>query len=185
MQEGLEEHHGLPQAGVEIVMDGIEGFPIAFRVRRLAVGESLHRGVETAIQFIDKIGEGGNLVKELGFSGEEDLAEEVIEPRDPLAPGILKILRGQRGKIGSGAKMLGVFEHRVEQRAKREGEPLTEGGGNRKYLISLGVSTMAAHAKGFVQTYTEHGVGSFQTVHGIQIGIRLFASEGKSPILRH
>jgi hypothetical protein len=185
MEKGLKEDNRLAQAGVQIIMDSVEGLPLALWVQGLAVGESCHGGVETAIQFIDEIGEGRDLVKELGFAGEQDLAEEVIEASDALALGILKILRGERGEIGSRTKMLGVFEHGAEQGVERKGESLTKGRGNREELVSLGVAATAAHAEGFIQTYTEHGVGYFKMVDGIQIGVRLIASEGKAPILRH
>ena len=132
MEKGLKEDDSLAEAGVEIVVDGVKCFPLTVRMERLAPGELLDRGLETSSQFIDKIGEDRNLVKELGFAREKDFAEKVIEASDALAPGILKIFGGERGEIGSGAKMLGVFQHGVEHRVKRMGQPLTKSRGNRE-----------------------------------------------------
>ena len=111
MEKGLKENDTLPEAGIEIIVYGVKRFPLAVRVKRQPAGEFFHGSAEIAVQFIDKFSEGSNLVKKLGFTREQDLAEQVIESSDALAPGTLEILRNERGKVGSGTKMLGVFQH--------------------------------------------------------------------------
>jgi len=185
MKKGLKEDDRLAQAGIEIVVDGVQKLPIAIRLKGLTGGELFHRGLEAVIQLLDKIGEGRDLVKELRFTREEDFAEEVIEPSDALALGILKVFRGERDEIRSSAKVLGVFEHGTEYGTQRVGQSFTKSRSNGENLISLGTAATAAHAEGFIQAYTEHGVGGLKTPDAVQISMRFIAPERKSPILRH
>ena len=185
MEKRLEEDDGLAQAGIEIVVDRVKQFPIVLRLNGLAAGKFFHGGLEGGMELIDKIGEGRDFVKELGFAREENPAEEIIEASDALTPGVLKILRVERGEIGSGAKMLGVLEHGMKQGMKRVGQPLTKSRSNTENLIGLGIATATAHAERFIQAYTEHGIGSFETVDVVYISVGLITLERNAPILRH
>jgi hypothetical protein len=182
MEKRLEEHNGLAQAGIEIVMNRVQHLPIKFRLQGLAAGEFFHGVVETAIQSFDKVGEHRDFVKELGFAGKQDFAEKIIEARDALTSRILKILRRERGEIGSGAKVLGVLEHGVQYGEQRVGQSLTKRGRNGENLIGFESVPTAAHAEGFIQSYAKHGIGSLKTPDGGQIRVSLITTERKSPI---
>ena len=65
VQERFKEDDGLAKAGIEIIVDGVEEFPIAWRVKRVPAGESLYGGGKGGIQFLDQIGEDRVFVKEL------------------------------------------------------------------------------------------------------------------------
>ena len=114
MEKRLEKHYGLAEAGVEVIVDGVEQFPFAFRVKGFATCEFFGGGRKTGIEFIDQIGERGNFVQKLGFAGKEHFAQEVVETSHTLAAGILEVCGVERSQIGGGAEMLGVLEHGVE-----------------------------------------------------------------------
>src|SRR5271169_415879 len=108
MKKGLKEDDRLAQAGIQVVMDRVEHFPIAIRMKGIPGGQLFRGGLKAGIKFIDQIGEGGNLVNELRFARQKDSAEEIIEESHALTAGILKILCLERSEIGDSAKMLGV-----------------------------------------------------------------------------
>jgi len=115
VKEGLEENDALPQTGIQIVVRGIEDIPIAAGVQGVAGEDFLRSGLKVSSKLLDELREGGDFVDELRPSGKEHFTENIIETRDTLASGILKILGVQRSEVRRGAGMPRVQEHGAEQ----------------------------------------------------------------------
>ena len=64
-EEALEKDNGFPEAGVEVVVGGVEQVPLAFRLHGGRVVQ-LFRGIaEGFVEILDEFQEGGNFMKEL------------------------------------------------------------------------------------------------------------------------
>ncbi len=121
-------------------------------------------------------------MEKLGLAGEQDVVEKIVKKSDPLAAGILKILRVQRRETRSGAKMLGVFEHGLQQGLERACQALGKSGSQRKDLVSLGMAAPSAQFKRFVQRHTEHRIAGFKRVDALQIGAGFIPVERNAPV---
>ena len=161
VEKGLKQHHGFTEAGVQVVVDGVQQIPILIRTQGFAGCQFFRGRCEAGVQFFDEIGESGNLVCELGLTSQQDTAEEIVENSDTLAAGMLEVLGVEGREIGSEAKMLGVIEHRAQQAIHRKKKSVTESRSNGQNLICFGSAARAAHAESFVQIHTEHRVGGF------------------------
>ena len=144
-------------------MDGVEEFPFALRLKSLASRKILRGGLKAVVQFLHEFSERADFVQELSFSGEENLAEEIIETGRTLASGILKIPGTERGEIGSGSKMLGMFQHGSKQRLKRMGEPLAKRRSHAEDLVCLRDTAVATQPERLVQIHAEHCVSRFKS----------------------
>jgi hypothetical protein len=111
MKKGLEDNHSFTKAGIQIVMDGIEQFPVAVGTEGITTGQVFSGGLEGGIKLLHKIRQRGELMRELGLAGKQDPAEHIIEEGNTLATRMLEILRVQRSQIGSNPKMFCVLEH--------------------------------------------------------------------------
>src|SRR5271156_142712 len=65
VQKGLEQDCRFTEAGVEVVVDGVEQFPIDIRLEGISTGEILGRGFKAGIQLVHQICQRGDLVGEL------------------------------------------------------------------------------------------------------------------------
>lgn len=175
VEKGLEEHHGFAEAGVQVVVDGVEQIPVLIRTEGSVGCQFFRGGCEAGVQFFDEIGESGNLVRELGFTSQEDAAEEIVEKSDTLAAGMLEVPGVERGEIGSDAKVLGVLEHRAQQALYRKGKSVAESRSNRENLICFGSAAGAAHGESFVKIHAEHGVRGFEALNAIDVKVGFVA----------
>jgi hypothetical protein len=62
VKKGLEKHDGFTQAGVQVVMNGVEQFPLAIVWEGVADGKFFSRGNEAGVELVDEIRENGDLV---------------------------------------------------------------------------------------------------------------------------
>jgi hypothetical protein len=175
VEKGLEKHHGFTEAGVQVVVDGVEQIPVLIRTGGSVGCQFLRGGCEAGVQFFDEIGESGHLVRELGLTSQEDAAEEIVEKSDTLAAGMLEVPGVERGEIRSGAKVLGVVEHRTQQALHRKGKSVAESRSNRENLICFGSAAGAAHTESFVKIHTEHGVSGFEALNAIDVKLGFVA----------
>lgn len=185
VEKRLEDNDGLAEAGVQVVMNGIEKFPLKVGADGIAGSQFIGGRLEAGVEFVDEIGERGDFVIKLRPAGEKNPAEKIVEQRDALAAGMLKIIGVERSKIRCDAEMFGMFEHHEKHGAERMGEPLTQGRRNRKDLVRLGDPAVLTQTKSFVESNTEHGVGGFEATNIIEVDFRFLALQGYTPILRH
>jgi len=91
VEKGLEQHHGLTQAGIQVVVDRIQQFPITVRMQGIPASQILRRRSEVRLKVFHEIGEGGDFIRELRFASEQNPAEKVVKERDTLAARVLEI----------------------------------------------------------------------------------------------
>jgi hypothetical protein len=175
VKKRLEEHHGFTEAGVQVVVDGVEQVPALIRAEGFVGCQFVRGRCETGIQFFDEIGESGNLVSELGLTSQEDAAEEIVEKSDTLAAGMPEVLGVERGEIGSDAKVFRMIEHRAQQAIHRKGKSVAESRSNRENLICFASAASAAHAESFVEIHAEHGVRGFEAPNAIDVKVGFVA----------
>ncbi len=185
VEKGLEDNDGFAEAGIQVVMNGIEKFPLKVGADGIAGSQFIGGRLKTGVEFVDEIGERGDFVIKLRPASEKDPAEKIVEQRDALAAGMLKIIGVERSKIRCNAEMFGMFEHHEQHGAERMSEPLAECWRNRKDLIRLGNPAVLAQTKSFVESNTEHGVGGLEATNIIEVDFRFLALQGYTPILRH
>ena len=114
VQEALKDDHGFAQGGIEVIVGGVEGFPILVGVGGSAFGQILDGGAKVRAEVFDELDEATEFVEELHFTGENDLAEEAVEQCDALAAGDKKIVRIEGLEVGDGTEMFGMSEHGAE-----------------------------------------------------------------------
>jgi len=114
VEKGLQQHDGLTEASVQIIVSRIEKFPVLIGVNGVAFGELIYSRIKALGEILDHSGQGRNFVEELGLPRQEDLAEETVEKRRALTLGILKISGIERYEVRCGAKVAGVLVHGSE-----------------------------------------------------------------------
>jgi hypothetical protein len=185
VKKGLEQDHGFAQAGIQVVVHGIQHIPLAIRVRGIAASEFRNGGLEAGMEIFDEIRERGDLIGELRLARKQNPAKQVVKQSDALTLGMLKILRIQRRDVRCDPEMFRMVRHHLQQRVKRLRQALTEGWRDGEHLVSLGTSSCTTESQGFVQIDAKHGIGCFQPTNATEISMRLIAVEGQAPILGH
>ena len=165
MEKGLKEDYGFPEASIQVIVHGVQQFPITLRLKGLAVGELLDSGLKTVVEFLDEFREGVDFAQELRFPCEEDLAKQVIETGHALTSRILEIPGVEGNQIRSDTKMLGMFQHGPQERLKRMSEPLTKCRGNTQKLVGFCEPSISAHTKRLVEIHAEHCICGFQSAN--------------------
>ena len=184
VEKRLEDDDGLAEAGIQVVMNGIEKFPRKVGAEGIAGSQFIGGRLKAGNEFVDEIGERGDFVIKLRPAGEKNPAEKIVEQRDALATGMLEIIGVQRSKIRRDAEMFGMFEHHEKHGAERISEALAQSRRNRKNLIGLENPAVLAQTKSFVESNTEHGVGGFEATNVVEVDFRFLALQGHTPILR-
>src|ERR1700730_1125506 len=88
-QETLEKHDGLAEAGIQVVVGGVEQFPFEFGLHGGRVAQLFRGAGEGFVQVLDELQKGRNLVKELRTLAEENTAADSVEAGGEAALGLL------------------------------------------------------------------------------------------------
>jgi hypothetical protein len=166
-QKALEKDDGFAEAGVEVVMRGIEQIPFALGLHGGGVVQLLHGITEGFVEILDEFQKGGDFVMKLRTMTEKNAAADSVEAGGAAALGLLKIFGIERTEIRDNAKMLGMNKHGAQKSQERIGESLAKSRSNGEDLMGFSKSAMTAKADGFIQIDAEHGVRCFKTVHGV------------------
>ncbi len=126
-QEGLEEHFGFAQTGVEIIVAGIESGPEGIGVGRKALGELRGGLAKFVAELLDQIVESADFLQELGAMREQNVIEQSIPPGGTLAFRAQEIGGVERGGVGDRAVVLCV----LGKGAEKSGERLHQAGTQR------------------------------------------------------
>jgi hypothetical protein len=184
-EEALEKDDRLAEAGIQVVMGGIEQVPFALRVDGEWVVQLFRGAGEGLVEILNQFEKSRDFMKKLRALAEEDAAADPIEAGGTAASGLLKILGIERTEIRDGAKVLGMSKHGAEKSQERVGKPLAKSRSHREGLMRFGEAAIAAKTNGFIQIDTKHGVGRFKSAQRVHVGFRFFSGERGSPILRH
>lgn len=76
MEERFEQDNGLAQAGVQVVMQRVQGKPGLTGVNRRSVPHFFQRRAKIFLQILDHLPKNVNLMEELGTLGEENPAKQ-------------------------------------------------------------------------------------------------------------
>lgn len=164
-------------------MAGVQGLPEGSGVGGEAFGEFGGSHGELAVQAFHHFAEGAELVQELGAVREQDAAEKRAGPRRSLAAQALKVRWVQRGSIGDGAVVFGMFAERAHERGKRLGETSTQSRGDADRLKGFCHVSAAMQFHSFIERYTEHGVSRFELLRISVKCLGLLVRQPSMPVL--
>ncbi|HKM66628.1 MAG TPA: hypothetical protein VJX70_05635 [Candidatus Acidoferrum sp.] len=114
MEEGFEENDGLAEAGVQVVVGGIQEVPFALGKEAIGVVDFRCGRGESFVEIFDELEEGGNFVEELRALAEKEAAANAIEAGGAATPGMLEIIRIEGREMGRDTEVLGVGVHRAQ-----------------------------------------------------------------------
>lgn len=168
-QEALQQNDGFAEARVEVVVRSIEQVPFALGLKQGWVVQFFRGVAETVVQMLDQLYQGRDFVKKLGTLAEKNSAADSVEAGGTAALGQLKIVGIQRAEIGNSAKVLGMPEHRAQQRQERDCESLAKCGSHRERLTGFPEPAMATKSERLIQIDTEHRVSCFKSAQSLHV----------------
>jgi hypothetical protein len=183
-QKALEKDDGFAEAGVEVVVRGIEQIPFPLGLHGGGVVQRSRGITEGFVEILDEFQKGGDFVMKLRTMTEKNAAADSVEAGRAPALGLLKIIGIERAQIGDDAKMFCMNKHGAQKSQQRIGESFAKSWSNRKGLMCLAEPADTAKSEGFVQIDTEHGVRRFKAAQRVEVRSGFLCGEWRSPILR-
>ena len=107
-EEALEKDDGFAEAGIEVVMGGVEQVPFAFGLQGGTVVQLFPGFAKGFAEILDEFQQGRDFMKKLRTLAEKNAAAYCIETRGAAALRLLKIFGIERTEIGDDAKMFGM-----------------------------------------------------------------------------
>jgi len=161
-QEGFEQNHGFPEAGIEVEVIRIDLLPRTSRVCRRLLGKIQGCVAEILAKIFDHLFQSADLVEKLEAVGEQDTIQEATHARG-VAASLTAEIRGIEGSgVWNGAVMPGVFGKGAEQGGKRFGQQRAQLRGNGDGLEGFTQLTVAPETDGLIEHDAPHGVGGLE-----------------------
>src|SRR4029077_432721 len=113
-EEGLQEHDGLAEAGVQVVVRSVHDLPVLGGLDRSASAKILGGLAKVPADIDHHLLEGTDFMEKLGALGEQDAAEQIAHFSGALLAGTLEIGRIQRCSIGNYPVMSGMLTQRAQ-----------------------------------------------------------------------
>ena len=158
-QEGLEQNHGFPEAGIEVEVIRIDLFPDTSRVCRSKIQGC---AAEILAKIFDHLFQSADLMEKLEAVGEQDTIQEATHARGVAASLAAEIPGIERSGVWNGAVMPGVFGKGAEQGGKRFGQQRAQVRGNGDGLEGFTQLTVAPETDGLIEHDAPHGVYGFE-----------------------
>jgi hypothetical protein len=184
-EKGLEQDDGFPEAGIEVVVAGVDFMPPAFGVGIKAFGEVIGHAAEVLVEILNHFFKRADFMQELKPMRKEDSIEEPAHARGTLAARPLIVPGIKRRGVWNRPVMLGVFVQRPEGTGESASQPAAKLRTHAHGIQGLGQQPRESEFNGFVQRNTEHVIQRFETPFLILEYHSLIFGKACAPVFLH